>query len=233
MTHEFKTPISTISLAAQMLDDKSVSKSPTMLAHCSRIINEETKRLRVLVEQILVLSMFDNAQIRVNIKDVDANSVIASVVDNFKIKAEKFGGSVTADLRATDAQVAVDALHFTNVIYSLLDNAVKYRKEDESPVLKVSTYDRDGELQISIADNGIGIRAQDQKRIFDRFYRVGTGNRHDVKGYGIGLAYVRQVVQQVGGKIRVESELGKGTTFVITLPLVPADGQAPQTGDDT
>ncbi len=233
MTHEFKTPISTISLAAQMLDDKSVSKSPTMLAHCSRIINEETKRLRVLVEQILVLSMFDNAQIRVNIKDVDANSVIASVVDNFKIKAEKFGGSVTADLRATDAQVAVDALHFTNVIYSLLDNAVKYRKEDESPVLKVSTYDKDGELQISIADNGIGIRAQDQKRIFDRFYRVGTGNRHDVKGYGIGLAYVRQVVQQVGGKIRVESELGKGTTFVITLPLVPADGQAPQTGDDT
>ena len=129
--------------------------------------------------------------------------------------------------------MAVDALHFTNVIYSLLDNAVKYRKEDESPVLKVSTYDRDGELQISIADNGIGIRAQDQKRIFDRFYRVGTGNRHDVKGYGIGLAYVRQVVQQVGGKIRVESELGKGTTFVITLPLVPADGQAPQTGDDT
>lgn len=220
MTHEFKTPISTISLAAQMLDDKSVSKSPTMLAHCSRIINEETKRLRVLVEQILVLSMFDNAQIRVNIKEVDANSIITSVVDNFKIKAEKFGGSVTADIRATDALVAVDQLHFTNVIYSLLDNAVKYRKEDVPPVLTVSTRDKGHDLDIAIADNGIGIRPQDQKRIFDRFYRVGTGNRHDVKGYGIGLAYVRQVVQQVGGRIRVESELGKGTTFIITLPLV-------------
>lgn len=221
MTHEFKTPISTISLAAQMLEDKSLSKSPTMLTHCCRIINEETKRLRVLVEQILVLSMFDNAQIRVNIKEVDANSIISSVIDNFKIKTEKFGGSVTADLRAHHAMVAVDVLHFTNVIYSLLDNAVKYRKEDEPPILKISTCDKGDELQICIADNGIGIRAQDQKRIFDRFYRVSTGNRHDVKGYGIGLAYVRQVIQQVGGRIRVESEPEVGTTFIITLPLVP------------
>lgn len=221
MTHEFKTPISTISLAAQMLDDQSITKSATMLSHCSRIINEETKRLRVLVEQILVLSMFDNAQIRVNIKEVDANSIISSVVDNFKIKVEKFGGDITADLKATHAMVAVDVLHFTNIIYSLLDNAVKYRKSDVAPELKVSTSDTaaGNELEIRIADNGIGIRQQDQKRIFDRFYRVSTGNRHDVKGYGIGLAYVRQVVQQVGGRIRVESEPGVGTAFIIKLPL--------------
>lgn len=117
--------------------------------------------------------------------------------------------------------VAVDVLHFTNVIYSLLDNAVKYRKPDVAPELKVSTSDTaaGNELEIRIADNGIGIRQQDQKRIFDRFYRVSTGNRHDVKGYGIGLAYVRQVVQQVGGRIRVESEPGVGTAFIIKLPL--------------
>lgn len=223
MTHEFKTPISTISLAAQMLDDPSVNKTPTIIKHCSKVINDETKRLRILVERVLVLSMFDNAQIRVNITEVDANSVIRQIVSNFKIKAEKFGGNVTSDLQAVNAQVAVDALHFTNVIYSLLDNAVKYRKEDEPPVLKVSTNDVNGgkDLEIRIADNGIGIKAQDQKRIFERFYRVGTGNRHDVKGYGIGLAYVREVINRLSGSIRVESEYGKGTTFIIILPVVP------------
>ncbi len=223
MTHEFKTPISTISLAAQMLDDPSVSKTPTLIKHCSKVINEETKRLRVLVERVLVLSMFDNAQLRVNLSEIDANKVIRQVVSNFKIKAEKFGGSVTTDLKAADADVAVDSVHFTNVIYSLLDNAVKYRKEDEPPHLSISTTDTNSgtELEIRIKDNGIGIRSQDQKRIFERFYRVGTGNRHDVKGYGIGLAYVREVIHQFSGRIRVESEYGEGTTFVITLPLVP------------
>lgn len=222
MTHEFKTPISTISLAAQMLEDPSVNKSPSILNHCARVINEETKRLRILVERVLVLSMFDNSQIRINIAELNANVIIKSVVDNFKIKAEKFGGSVTTDLQASDATIAVDKLHFTNLIYSLLDNAVKYRKEDVPPVLTITTSDLNNkELQIRISDNGIGIRQQDQRRIFDRFYRVSTGNRHDVKGYGIGLAYVKEVVNQFDGSIQVESEPGEGTTFIITLPLVP------------
>ncbi len=221
MTHEFKTPISTISLASQMLADPAVTKTPAMLNQCSKIIKEETKRLRMLVERVLVLSMFDNSKISINISIVDANALITNVVQNFKIKTEKFGGSIECLLEAPTAMVEVDVMHFTNVIYSLLDNALKYSKEDVPPHLVVKTSDSPSgnELEIRIIDNGIGIRKEDQKRIFERFYRIGTGNRHDVKGFGIGLAYVREVILQTGGSIYVESEPGEGTTFCIRLPL--------------
>ncbi len=220
MTHEFKTPISTISLAAQMLNDDAVRKSPMMLQHTATVINDETKRLRFQVEKVLQMSMFDRQSANLKLQEVDANVAIANIVHTFKLKVEKYGGSLTADLNAEDSIVAVDEMHFTNVIFNLLDNAVKYRREDAPLQLKVTTSDLPGRrLRIEIADNGIGIKKEDLKKIFDKFYRVSTGNRHDVKGFGLGLAYVNKMVRELGGEISAESEFGHGSKFIIVLPL--------------
>ena len=220
MTHEFKTPISTISLAAQMLNDDSVTKSSSMLKRVSGIIGDETKRLRFQVEKVLQMSMFDEKSATIRLQDVDVNSVISTVANTYKIKVEKFGGSIAYHLDAEDSVINVDEMHFTNVIYNLLDNAIKYRREEVEPELSISTRNvGEEQLEITIADNGIGIKKDDQKRIFEKFYRVSTGNRHDVKGFGLGLAYVYKMITLFHGSIRVESEPGKGSRFVITLPL--------------
>ncbi|MDE6695890.1 MAG: HAMP domain-containing histidine kinase [Muribaculaceae bacterium] len=220
MTHELKTPISTISLAAQMLNDDSVRKSPETLHHISEVINAESKRLRFQVEKVLQMSVFDNSTRALNFTIVDANKIIASVVSTFKLKVERFGGSLSFINDADEAMVRVDEMQFTNVIFNLLDNAVKYRNEDVEPELSVTTADASNHmLRISIKDNGIGMRKEDLKKIFEKFYRVHTGNRHDVKGFGLGLAYVHRMVNVFGGNITVESELGKGSEFTILLPL--------------
>ena len=220
MTHEFKTPISSISLAAQMLNDNTVRKSPKMLEHISTVINDETKRLRFQVEKVLQMSMFDRQKATLRLQEVDANVAISGIVNTFKLKVEKYGGSIEADLDAEDAIIEVDEMHFTNVIFNLLDNAVKYRKDDDPLRLKITTLDiSDERLEITIADNGIGIRKDDLKRVFEKFYRVSTGNRHDVKGFGLGLAYVKKMIREFGGDITAESEVGKGTKFIIILPL--------------
>ncbi len=221
MTHEFKTPISSISIAAQMLNDDSVRKSPAMLKHVSTVINDETKRLRFQVEKVLQMSMFDRKNATMRLEEEDANASIDSVVNTFKLKVEKYGGQIHADLNAEDPIINVDRMHFTNVIFNLLDNAIKYRREEEPLQLSVATRNPDEDnLEITIADNGIGIRREDLKRVFEKFYRVSTGNRHDVKGFGLGLAYVHKMITLFGGNIAVESELGKGTKFIITLPLL-------------
>lgn len=221
MTHEFKTPISSISLAAQMLNDDSVRKSPGMMQHISNVINDETKRLRFQVEKVLQMSMFDRQKATLRLTEVDANAAIANIIHTFKLKVERYGGSISAKLDAEDSIVNVDEMHFTNVIFNLLDNAVKYRKEDVPLELKVATRDLPGErLEISVADNGIGIKKENLKKIFDKFYRVSTGNRHDVKGFGLGLAYVQKMVNELHGDIKVESEYNYGTKFIIILPLI-------------
>ena len=220
MTHELKTPISTIDLAAQMLGDTSVHKSESTIRHLSDVITDETKRLRFQVDKVLQLSVLENSSTAINFTVVDANQIIDNVVNTFKIKAEKFGGSVTGLLEAPRADIMVDKMQFTNVIFSLLDNAIKYKQEDIPPILSVTTKDLSHDrLEIRVKDNGIGIRKDDQKRVFERFYRVSTGNRHDVKGFGLGLAYVKKMVTLFGGTITVESELGKGSDFIIILPL--------------
>ncbi|MDE6294512.1 MAG: HAMP domain-containing histidine kinase [Muribaculaceae bacterium] len=221
MTHEFKTPISTISLAAQMLNDDSMLKSPTTLKHISRIINDESKRLRFQVEKVLQLSMFDNAGGSLNFTTVDVNEIINNIVNTHKLKVEKLGGDITVRLNAENSEVYVDEMHFTNVIFNLLDNAVKYMKKDTEPHLMVSTRNISGDkIEIRVRDNGIGIRKEDLKRIFDKFYRVSTGNLHDVKGFGLGLAYVKKMVTIFGGSIIVESDPGKWSEFIIELPIV-------------
>jgi len=220
MTHEFKTPISSISLAAQMLNDQSVRKSPAMLQQISNIINDETKRLRFQVEKVLQMSMFDRRQTNLRLSDVDANAAIFNIVNTFKLKVEKYGGSIAANLDAMDAIVTVDEMHFTNVIFNLLDNAFKYRDSERPLRLTVTSRNpNDERLEITVADNGIGIRREDLKKIFEKFYRVSTGNRHDVAGFGLGLAYVKKIIDELGGQIHVESELNHGTKFIIILPL--------------
>lgn len=148
------------------------------------------------------------------------DDTIENIISTFKLKVESYGGKIEADLRAENALVEVDEMHFTNVIFNLLDNAVKYRREDEPLRLTVSTADVGGDkLEIRISDNGIGIKREDLKKIFEKFYRVSTGNRHDVKGFGLGLAYVHKMVRELNGTIRAESDFGHGTTFIINLPL--------------
>lgn len=221
MTHELKTPISTISLAAQMLDDDSVRKSPGTLKHLATVIGEESKRLRFQVEKVLQMSVYDNGGgSALKFSVVNANNIIYNVVNTQKIKAEKDGGSIELHLDAIDSDIYTDEMHFTNVIFNLLDNALKYMKAGTQPHLSVSTRNTpDNKLEIRVKDNGIGIKKEDLKRIFDKFYRVPTGNLHDVKGFGLGLAYVKKMVTIFGGTITAESEFGKWSEFIITLPL--------------
>ena len=219
MTHEFKTPISTISLAAQMLNDPAVGKSPAMFKHISGVINDETKRLRFQVEKVLQMSMFERQKATLKMKEVDANELINGVINIFRLKVEKYNGTLDAELNAEDPIVYVDEMHFTNVIFNLLDNAVKYKKPEGDLKLKVRTWNESGKLHIFIEDNGIGIKKENLKKIFDKFYRVHTGNLHDVKGFGLGLAYVKKIITDHKGTIRAESELNVGTRFIIVLPL--------------
>ncbi|MDO5075564.1 MAG: HAMP domain-containing sensor histidine kinase [Bacteroidales bacterium] len=221
LTHEFKTPISSISLAAQMLSDKSVTKNEQMFAHLSSVIVDETKRLRFQVEKVLQMAMFDRDDAATfKYQEADANSIIEEVVQTFRLKVESAGGSISIHTEAEDPIVYIDTMHFTNLIYNLLDNALKYRRPDTPAQLSVSTSNSSGRLVLRVSDNGIGIKKEDQRRIFDRFYRVSTGNRHDVKGVGIGLAYVWSVVKAHKGTIAVESTYGEGTTFTISIPLI-------------
>ena len=220
MTHEFKTPISTISLAAQMLQDPAVGKSPAMFKHISGVINDETKRLRFQVEKVLQMSMFERQKATLKMKDLNANDLIAGVVKTFALKVEKNDGAITSELDADSPWIFVDEMHFTNVIFNLLDNAVKYKKPDGDLQLHVRTWNESGKLYISIQDNGIGIKKENLKKIFDKFYRVHTGNLHDVKGFGLGLAYVKKIIQDHKGVIRAESELNVGTKFIIVLPTL-------------
>ena len=219
MTHEFKTPISTISIAAQMLSDNKLQKSPDTYERLSGVIYGETKRLRYQVEKVLQMSLYDGGNIALKMQPLDANELIDSVVQTFNVKVVQNGGSLETNLDASNSMVKVDEMHFTNIIFNLMDNAVKYKRDDVSLELKVSTKSDSSNLHIQVEDNGIGIQKDDLKRVFDKFYRVHTGNTHNVKGFGLGLAYVHKMVRLHHGTIKVSSELGKGTKFMITLPL--------------
>jgi two-component system phosphate regulon sensor histidine kinase PhoR len=220
MTHELKTPVSTISLASQMLKDESITKSPEVFKHVAGVINDETKRLSFQVEKVLQMSLFDKQKATLKIKEVDLNDIIVNVANTHILKVEKFNGELDIDLQAENTMVNIDEMHFTNVLFNLLDNALKYKREDVPPVLMIRTRNEGNKIIIWVEDNGIGIKREDVKKIFDRFYRVSTGNIHDVKGFGLGLAYVKKIVTDLGGSIRAESELGKGTKFIISLPVI-------------
>ena len=220
MTHEFKTPISSISLAAQMLGDESVPKTPKMMKRMVDTINDETKRLRFQVEKVLQLSMYENQKANLNMVELNVNELIIGIVKTFTLKVEKNGGKIVSHLKAKDSVILADEMHITNVIFNLMDNAVKYKREDCQLELTVSTKNDSKYLYISIRDNGIGIKKGNLKRIFEKFYRVSTGNRHDIKGFGLGLAYVKKIITDHKGTVSAESDYGIGTTFTIKLPLL-------------
>ncbi len=192
MTHELKTPVSTISLAAQMLKDESITKSPTVYKHVTGIINDETKRLSFQVEKVLQMSLFDKQKATLKMKEVDLNDIIVSVANTHILKVEKLNGTLDIDLNADNSTVKIDEMHFTNVLFNLLDNALKYKRDNAAPELMIRTRNEGNKVIISVEDNGIGIKKENVKRIFERFYRVSTGNLHDVKGFGLGLAYVKK-----------------------------------------
>ena len=221
MTHEFKTPISSISLASQMLNDPAVSKSPEMVKHITGVIADETKRLRFQVEKVLQMSMFDRQKTNLKLQDIPVNAVVESACSTFRLKVEKAGGQIETHLDAEDDICMIDEMHFGNVIFNLMDNAYKYSREDVPLHLVITTRNLGTDrMEIRVEDNGIGIKREDLKRIFEKFYRVPTGNLHNVKGFGLGLAYVWKIVHDHGGDIKAESTFGQGTTFIITIPLM-------------
>ena len=220
MTHELKTPISSISLAAQMLNDESVDKSPQLLKHLGGIINDESKRLRFLVEKVLQMSMFDRKTASFKKKELDLNELLETIASSFSLRVEHTGGKIYMEIEAVDSAIYVDEVHFQNAITNLMDNAVKYRKPDEPLDLYIKTWNEKGRLCFSIRDTGLGIKKENVRKIFDNFYRVHTGNVHDVKGFGLGLAYVKKIINLHEGDIKCESELGKGTTFTVSLPVL-------------
>ena len=220
MTHELKTPIASISLAAQMLNDKSVTKSEKMMEHLGGVINDETKRLRFLVEKVLQMSMFDKKKAVFKKKELDLNEMVENTAKSFSLRVEHTGGKIYTEIEAIASTMYVDEMHFQNVIFNLMDNAVKYRKMDKPLDIYLRTWNDDEHLYLSIRDTGLGIKKENLKKIFDKFYRVHTGNVHDAKGFGLGLAYVHKVVDLHDGEIKVESEYGKGTTFTIKLPVI-------------
>lgn len=220
MTHELKTPIASISLATQMLNDDSVTKSEKMRKHLVGVITDETKRLRFLVEKVLQMSMFDRKKSSFKKKHLDLNEMVESIANSFSLRVEHTGGKINVDIGAVDSDIYVDEVNFQNVIFNLMDNAVKYRKTDEPVDIYLKTWNDDKWLYLSVHDTGKGIKKDDLKKIFEKFYRVGTGNMHDVKGFGLGLAYVKKVVDLHDGEIKVDSEYGKGSTFTIKLPVI-------------
>jgi len=218
MTHEFKTPISTISLASQMLQDPGVGKTPEILKHISNVIRDETKRLSFQVEKVLQMAILEKEKSTLNLNEIHINSLITDIMGNFSLKVTNKGGKITSKLEAKSDLALIDELHFTNVIFNLMDNALKY---SEKPLLlTLETWNEKNNLLISIEDNGIGIQKEDLKQIFDKFYRVSTGNLHNVKGFGMGLAYVKKIVTEHKGSIKVESEINIGTKFTITIPTL-------------
>ena len=223
MTHELKTPIASISLAAQMMNDESVTKSEQMTKHLSGVITDESKRLRFLVEKVLQMSMFDKKSVVFKKKELDLNEMVEQIAQTFTLRVEHTGGKIYTEIEAIESAIYVDEVHFQNAITNLMDNAVKYRKQDEPLDIYIRTWNDEQKLYLSIRDTGQGIKKENLKKIFDKFYRVHTGNKHDVKGFGLGLAYVKKVVDLHQGDIKAESEVGKGTKFTISLPVIKED----------
>jgi len=211
MTHEFKTPLATISLAVDAIGNHKVLGNTEKVQYFTGIIKEENKRMNKQVETILQSALLDKQEIRLNKKEIDVHEIIRRNVDNLQLQLQSRNGRVEVHLDAVNSHLWADEVHFSNVISNLLDNALKYSGEE--PFIRIHTWNVRKSIVISVFDNGIGMSKETQARIFEKFYRAHTGNLHNVKGFGLGLAYVKAVVDAHGGKVRVSSTLGKGSRF--------------------
>ncbi len=216
MTHEFKTPISTISLACEVLNDKDIGQNPTVVSRYLGIINEENKRLGTQVEKVLQTALMDKGDVKMKFATLDIHDLLTNVVENISPQVELKLGQIELSLKADHSKIEADSVHITNIVFNLLDNAIKYSKNN--PEIKVKSENTDFGILISVIDNGIGMNNDEQKNIFEKFYRVPTGNLHDVKGFGLGLSYVKKMVEEHNGTISVKSKLNEGSTFELFLP---------------
>lgn len=216
MTHELKTPISTISLAAQMLNDTSIPVERKNLGYLGGVIADESKRLGLQVEKVLQMAIFEKTRLKLKLKDIDVHEVVRKVSANFALQLQSQNGILITELNANNPLIVADEVHITNVVNNLLDNAVKYK--NGNPEITIFTKNATGGIVIAFKDNGIGISRENIRKIFDQFYRVPSGNIHNVKGFGLGLSYVKKIVEAHGGRIWVDSTIGIGSTFSIFLP---------------
>ncbi len=219
MTHELKTPISTIALSSEVLSDPAIILEPERLAGYARIIRAENERLRVQVERVLQLSSLESGELHLKRESVDLHKVLREVSASFALQLNERKGTLTLDARADNPVIVGDTLHLTNLLFNLVDNALKY--STGAPAIRITTENTNLALRIVVQDNGIGIARENIKHIFERFYRVHTGNVHNVKGFGLGLHYVQHIAEAHDGHVSVQSEVGKGSTFTVELPFQP------------
>ncbi len=217
MTHEFKTPIATISLATDSITNSSVISNEDKIRRFAGIIKQENKRMLNQVEKVLQMARIDKREFDLKVTNININDIVMQAAENSRLKVTKREGNLVTSLEATSPDIEGDLTHISNIVHNLLDNAEKY--SNEKPEIKISTRNHNNGVIIEIKDNGIGMSKDSLKHIFDKFYRVHTGNRHDVKGFGLGLSYVKALVTAHKGSINVNSELNKGSTFTVFLPF--------------
>ncbi|HAN17343.1 MAG: hypothetical protein A2X13_00670 [Bacteroidetes bacterium GWC2_33_15] len=223
MTHEFKTPIATISLAADSISNPKIINDSGKISEYLRIIKEENRRMNNQVESVLQMSLLEKDKFKLSLTEANLHVLIQKAIQNIEIQIKQKNGTLNSVLHAQNSVARIDEIHFLNIIHNLLDNANKYSYQN--PQISISTRNQNGNILISIEDQGIGIKKEDLVRIFDKFYRVSTGNIHNVKGFGLGLSYVKAIVTQFGGTIHASSEPRKGSKFEISLPVIPVNNE--------
>jgi two-component system phosphate regulon sensor histidine kinase PhoR len=218
MTHEFKTPIATISIAADSINNPKVLGEPETIRNFTRIIKEENNRMNSRVEQVLQMALLDSKDFRLKPVNIDMHYMIEKAISHFRLQIEKRSGFISMDLKAENPVVEADEDHMRNVLMNLLDNANKYSVV--KPEILVSTFNRGGKFHFCVEDKGMGMNQETQRKVFDKFFRITTGNIHNIKGFGLGLSYCKAIVLAHKGSIQVTSEVGKGSRFEIGLPVI-------------
>lgn len=221
MTHELKTPLATISLAIDALTNEKVIHDTEKIRYYSRMIKDENKRMNKQVEKILQSARIEKQDIKLNLQNLNAHEIINKVADNVNLQILDKNGKLHLSLEAQNFVIEADEVHFSNVVFNLLDNAIKYSKGDL--VIDMVTNNDKDMFVLQVKDNGIGMNKETQARVFEKFYRAHTGNIHNVKGFGLGLSYVKAIVEAHGGKVKVDSVLGKGSTFSVYFPIIQQD----------